>query len=71
MDKKDSLRITSSELLSPVPVAMAVAKGNTELKERIEKGLEELRTGGKYEDLLKKYNLKTATEEQVNAALGN
>lgn len=70
VEKKNTLKITSDELLYPVPVGMAVAKGNTALKERIEKGLEELRTGGEYEDLLKKYNLKPATEEQVNAALG-
>ncbi len=69
IEMQPSLKITSSELLYPIPVGMAVVKGNDELRERIEKGLDALRKSGAYQQLLDQYNLSEPTQEQLDAAL--
>ena len=68
---QDALEVTSSELLYPVPVSMAVAKGNDELKKTLEDGLEALKENGSYQELLNSYGLTEPTQAQLDEALGN
>lgn len=67
--EQDELEITSTELLYPVPVGIAVKAGNDSLREQIEAGLDELRESGKLEELLDSYNLTEPTQEELDAAL--
>nr|WP_282959225.1 ABC transporter permease subunit [Cellulomonas fimi] len=65
------LAITSEELLFPVPVGLAVAKGNSELAEQIRDGVDVMKADGTYADLLARYNLAEPTDAEVAAALGD
>lgn len=71
VEAQSGLEITSEELLYPVPVGMAVKKGNEELAAQIQAALDQLRESGAYQDLLDQYNLAEPTDEEVQAALGN
>jgi polar amino acid transport system permease protein len=64
------LAITSPELLYPVPVGLAVARGNDQLADAIEVALGELRQSGVYDRLLAEYNLKPPDSRLVAEALG-
>ncbi len=70
IDAQKGLAITSNELLYPVPVGLAVAKGDDELRTRLEEGLDALRANGEYQKLLDQYNLSEPTQEQLDAVLG-
>jgi ABC-type amino acid transport substrate-binding protein len=65
------LQITSTELLYPIAVGIAVKRGNTELKEEIQAALDSLKENGTYEEILKTYNVEPADEALVEDALGN
>lgn len=65
------VKITSTELLYPIPVGLAVKKGNTTLRNSIVKALDSLKQDGSYEKLLKQYNLKEPDDNAVKKALGN
>jgi polar amino acid transport system permease protein len=65
------LAITSKELLFPVPVGLAVSKGNTTLEKQLRDGLAAMKANGTYAQLLEKYNLAEPSDAQVAAALGN
>ena len=72
VDSSDGrLAITSSELLFPVPVGIAVAKDNTELGDQLRDGLERMRASGEYEKLLAEYNLAEPDPDVVEAAMGD
>ena len=64
------LEITSDELLYPIPVGVAVKRGNDALAKQIREALEQVRDSGEHQALLDKYNLKAADEAQVAQILG-
>ena len=53
------LAISSSRLVYPLPLGIYVAKGNTELAEAIKSTLATLKANGKYDAIIKKYNLES------------
>ena len=63
------VKITSSALLYPVPVGLAVKKGNADLKKKVEDALAALQKNGAYDKLLKEYNLEPVNQDQVDAIL--
>ncbi|MFQ4150377.1 ABC transporter permease subunit [Arthrobacter sp. LAPM80] len=65
------LAITSKALIFPVPVGLAVAKGNTELTNKITTAFQAMKNNGSYQELLTKYNLAAPSSDQIAAALGN
>ncbi len=65
------LAITSKDLLYPIPVGLAVRKGNTDLARRVREGLDKLRSSGEYARLLQKYNLQEPDPAQVDKILGS
>ncbi len=65
------LAISSRDLLYPIPVGLAVRKGNTELTTRVRDGLEKLRASGEYARLLQKYNLQEPDQAQVDKILAS
>lgn len=62
--------ITSTDLLYPVPVGLAVKKGNTQLAKQLKDALVAITDDGTYDKLLKKYNLKAPNDADVTAILG-
>ncbi|MBK0419278.1 ABC transporter permease subunit [Leucobacter sp. CSA1] len=66
-----ALALTSTELLFPVPVGIAVAQGNAELADQLRAGLDEMRADGSYQALLTEYNLEEPDPEAVEEALGS
>lgn len=67
--KTHDLVISSKSLLYPVQVGLAVKKGDTKLKGQITKALGALKKSGKYQKLLKQYNLDEPDQGAVDAAL--
>ncbi len=65
------LEITSDELLYPIPVGLAVERGNDALATKIREALDKLRASGKYQELLDKYNLKAPDQAEVDKILGD
>ena len=55
----------------PIPVGLAVKKGNNALAQQLKKGLDELRASGRYQSLLERYNLKAPDMAQVAKILGS
>lgn len=53
------LAISSNRLVYPLPLGIYVAKGNTELAEAIKSTLATLKANGKYDAIIKKYNLES------------
>lgn len=65
------VEISSDELLYPIPVGLAVKKGNSDLRDRIETALDELKDDGTYNELLEEYNLAPVDEADVKSILGS
>jgi ABC-type amino acid transport substrate-binding protein len=65
------LKISSTGLLYPIPVGLAVKKGNTVLVKQLQQALDKLRASGKYQALLDQYNLKAPDPAQVAKILGS
>jgi ABC-type amino acid transport substrate-binding protein len=65
------LAITSTALLYPIPVGLAVKKGNAALAKKIRHGIAKLRASGAYQQLLQKYNLRPPVPAQVAKILGS
>lgn len=63
------LKITSTEILFPVVIGMAVKRGNTQLFERIKSEFEAIKTTEEYKAVLAKYNLAAPTDAEFTAAL--
>ncbi len=64
------VQISSTDLLYPIPVGMAVRKGNDALKEQLTDALEAMKADGSYDTLLEKYNLAPPDQAQVDEILG-
>lgn len=64
-----AIKITNPDPLFPIPVGMAVRKGNAEMKALLTDALRKLEADGRYAKLLEKYNLKPADPEMVAAIL--
>ncbi len=67
----NAVEISSTELLYPIPVGLAVKKGNTEMVTKLTAALDALKANGIYEELLAKYNLAEPDAAQVAEILGN
>ena len=65
-----ALRISSAGLLYPIPVGLAVTKGNTALAVQIQGAIEAMRSDGTYQGLLDRYNLAPPDDAAVTTALG-
>lgn len=65
----ERLKITSTEILFPVVMGLAVKKGNDELLSRLKEVFEPLKTSDEYKAILAKYNLALPTDAEVAAAL--
>jgi polar amino acid transport system substrate-binding protein len=63
--------ISSSELIYPVVVGLAVRKDNPALLQALTSALGQLKQDGRYGQLLAHYNLGEPTRDEINAALGN
>jgi len=62
------LQISSKELLEPVVVGLAVAKGNQQMVKRLEDALAALKRRGEYQALLARYGLEEPSAEDIAAA---
>jgi ABC-type amino acid transport substrate-binding protein len=62
--------ISSNELLYPIPVGLAVKKGNDVLRKQLTDALEAMKADGSYDALLDKYNLAPPDQAQVDEILG-
>jgi len=65
----ERLKITSTEILFPVVMGLAVKKGNDEFLARLKEAFEPLKTSEEYKVILAKYNLALPTDAEVAAAL--
>lgn len=65
------VEVSSTDLLYPIPVGLAVKKGNEQLKKQIEDGLAALKASGAYDKLLHEYNLEPPNDAQVSKILGS
>jgi polar amino acid transport system substrate-binding protein len=55
---KNRIKVTSDELIYPIAVGLAVQKGNSQLQEALETGIDAMKKSGTYDELLKQYNLE-------------
>ncbi len=63
------LKITSTDILFPVVIGMAVKKGNDELLNHLKTEFELLKSTDEYRAILTKYNLALPTDAEFTAAL--
>ena len=64
-----ALKITSNELIYPIPVGLGVNAAKPELKKAIADAIEQMKESGEYEEILSKYNLRAPDPKDVEAAL--
>lgn len=64
-----ALKITSDQLIYPIPVGLGVNSSNPELKEALAAAIEAMKEAGEYEQILSKYNLGPPDQQAVEAAL--
>ncbi|MEU5994565.1 ABC transporter substrate-binding protein [Spirillospora sp. NPDC047418] len=62
--------VSSHDLLYPVPVGLAVKKGNDTLRKAVVEALDKLKKSGEYAKLLHEYNLRPVDEQRVASILG-
>lgn len=67
----DALKITSKELIYPIPVGLGVSSSNPEIKNAIAAAIEKMKESGQYEEILSAYNLSAPNPDEVEAALSN
>ncbi|SJN09045.1 Cystine ABC transporter, periplasmic cystine-binding protein FliY [Halomonas citrativorans] len=67
----DALKITSEELIYPIPVGLGVNSSNSEIKEAITSAIENMKETGEYDEILSAYNLSAPDPDEVEAALSN
>lgn len=63
--------ISSTELIYPVVIGLAVRKGNQALLGELTTALGQIKQNGSYGELLARYNLDEPNAEEINAALGS
>jgi ABC-type amino acid transport substrate-binding protein len=69
VDRQDGVEISSTEILYPIPVGIGLQQGSDELQSAVESALDALREGGRYQELLDKYNLEEPDPALVESAL--
>ncbi|TFD49884.1 ABC transporter substrate-binding protein [Cryobacterium sp. Hh7] len=67
----NAVHISSTALLYPIPVGLAVKKGNSDLADKLLAALESMKADGSYDALLSEYNLAEPDAAQVAQILGN
>lgn len=65
----DRLKITSTEILFPVVMGIAVKKGNDALFERLESEFDAFKDSPEYAAILKTYNLATPSQDEIAKSL--
>ncbi|WP_246732969.1 transporter substrate-binding domain-containing protein [Rhizobium ruizarguesonis] len=65
----DRLKITSSEILFPVIMGLAVKKGNDQLLAGLKEAFEPLKSSEEYKAILAKYNLDLPSDAEIASAL--
>ncbi|CAN7660732.1 transporter substrate-binding domain-containing protein [Pararhizobium sp. LjRoot238] len=65
----DRLKITSTEILFPVVMGLAVKKGNDALLTQLKQAFEPLKSSEEYKAILARYNLDLPSDAEVAAAL--
>lgn len=68
-EMKDEIKISSTELIYPIVIALGINKNKPELKSALEQALASAKESGEYQALLEKYGLDAPTEEDVKASL--
>lgn len=63
------MKISSPKVIWPVPVGLAVRKGDTEMKQALEEALAAVEKSGTFKKLLDKYGLKPVEPKLVEEAL--
>ncbi|ACS87074.1 ABC transporter substrate-binding protein [Musicola paradisiaca] len=63
------LKISTTSIVYPVVVGLAVSKDNPELLADLKKAFEQKISDGSYEQLLKKYNVQMPDDQEVEKAL--
>lgn len=66
---KGRATITSKELIYPIAVGLAVQKGNSEMQEALETGIEAMKESGTYDELLQEYNLEPVDPQVLEDSL--
>jgi polar amino acid transport system substrate-binding protein len=67
----DALKITSEELIYPIPVGLGVNSSNLGIKNAITSAIEKMKDTGEYQEILSAYNLSAPNPDEVEAALSN
>jgi polar amino acid transport system substrate-binding protein len=67
-DKSGRLVLTS-EIIYPVVVGLAVKKGNTAFKEKLESAVDNVEKGDAFKKLLAEYSVSTPSQAEIKAAL--
>lgn len=67
---KGRVLISSSELIYPVVIGLAVRKGNEALLGELRQGFADMKASGEYQTLLSRYNLAEPSAAEVAQALG-
>ncbi len=60
--------ISSTDKFIPILGGIAVRKGDTETYNKINEGLSKIKASGKYDQLMKQYDLVAPTDEESKAA---
>ncbi|QOR40883.1 ABC transporter substrate-binding protein [Billgrantia diversa] len=69
--RNGALKITSEELIYPIPVGLGINTENTELKEAIASAIEKMKETGEYQEILSAYNLTAPNQDEVESALSD
>jgi polar amino acid transport system substrate-binding protein len=64
------LKISSKENIYPVLVGLGLNKNSVELKASLEAAFDKIKSNGKYDALLKAYNISAPQQDEVDKALG-
>lgn len=72
MKQRDgALKVSSEELIYPIPVGLGVSSDNSDLKDAIASAIEKMKESGEYDEILSAYNLSAPDPDEVEAALGD
>lgn len=68
---KSRLELSSSSLIYPIAVGLAVKKGNTDLGAKVEQGIAAMKKSGSYDKLLASYNLEPVDDKVLADSQAN
>lgn len=65
------LKITSEDLIYPIPVGLGISSNNPEIKEAMTSAIDKMKETGEYQEILSNYNLSAPDPDEVEAALSD